>query len=283
MFKRSVFLAGVLLLGTLAGFAQPARAGLYDGVGAVGDCTGAAISSTVVLSAAHCFAGVEAASVSFQGISASRIDIAPGYVGYGEPNLDNDLAAIVLSSALPETVPVYQLLLSPVAPITPITFVHRDGTLGNNVVNLKNIDGTTTFAFDYDDPTGQTNLVGGTAVAGEDTLRSGDSGGPSFVLVGNVPVLLGVNTFIADTTLGSAGQYGSLGGGLLVSKYKDFLGNYVSTTRNWFSGSRFSLSSEEFTAVPEPGSAFALVATGGVFGWLKRRRRGGRPTPQPGN
>jgi hypothetical protein len=259
------------LLSGLAVLAPPAWAGLYDGVGAVGDCTGVAISSTVVLSAAHCFAGVAAETVSFQGIAASRIDIAPGYVGFGTPDFDNDLAAIVLSSALDPAVPIYQLVTRPAPPFTPITFVHRDGSTGNNVVNLKNIGGSTTFAFDYDDPNGEVNLVGGTAVSGEDTLRSGDSGGGSFVLVDGVPRLLGINTFLAGTSLGAAGEYGSIGGGLLVSKYQDFLSEYVPALKDR-PGFNRQLVLGESTAVPEPGSALALAGIAAVSGWVRGRR-----------
>jgi hypothetical protein len=212
-----------------------------------------AISSTVVLSAAHCFAGVAAETVSFQGIAASRIDIAPGYVGFGTPDFDNDLAAIVLSQALPDSVPTYELFTEPLVLGTVFTFVHRDGTTGNNAAELQGIDGESTYLFDYDDPDGQINFWGGTAVPGEDTVVPGDSGGPSFVLIDGVPKLLGLNTFRASTNLGAAGEYGSLGGGILVSYYQEFLGNYL--------------------PVPEPSSVLGLLATGGFFGWLKARRR----------
>lgn len=252
MFGRSVLLAGIIFLSTAAWFARPGLAAdLYAGTGAVGDCTGVAISATVVLSAAHCFAGVNPATVSFQGITASRIDIAPGYVSFGQPDFDNDLAAIVLSASLDQAVPTYELFLRPLVLDTPITFVHRDGTTGNNVVDLQGIEGQTTFLFDYDDPQGQINVSGGTAVSGEATFRSGDSGGPSFVLVNGVPKLLGIDTFIASTSAGSEGEYGSLGGGILVSYYQDFLGNYV--------------------PVPEPTSPLAVLLAGGCFGWLKQR------------
>jgi hypothetical protein len=269
----AVFLGAAPILG----------AGLYDGAGAVGGgCTGVAISSTVVLTAAHCSASAAAnpSVLSFKGITASSVDVAPGFVSFGDPDLDNDLIAITLSSALPSSVPAYALFMGPPPIGAEIVFVHSDGSLGYNTLDLVPVNdpcapdpnntgictpadpgspvsfGASTFAFDYDlqgDTAGLYNYSGGGAVAGEDTLRGGDSGGPTFILVNGVPQLLGLNTFVATTPKGNYSQYGSLGGGILVSSYQGFLSNYVS--------------------VPEP-ETWPLLALGsgfGVLGWRKRR------------
>jgi Trypsin/PEP-CTERM motif len=257
-------------------------AGLYDGAGAVGGgCTGVAISSTVVLTAAHCSASAvgNPSSLSFKGITASRVDVAPGFVSYGDPDLDNDLVAITLSSALPSSVPTYALFMGPPPIGADIVFVHNNGSLGYNTLDFAPVYspcapdpnntgmctpadpgspvsfGASTFAFDYDlqgDTAGLYNYSGGGAVAGEDTLRGGDSGGPTFILVNGVPQLLGLNTFGATTPKGNAFQYGSVGGGILVSSYQGFLSNYVS--------------------VPEP-ETWPLLMLGGGFGLLGLRKR----------
>jgi hypothetical protein len=264
------------------GTAPAWSASIYDGAGEVGGgCTGVAISSTVVLTAAHCSASAAAnpSSLSFKGIAASRVDVAPGFNSFGDPDLDNDLVAITLSSALPSSVPTYALFIGPPPIGAEIVFVHRDSSLGYNTLDFVPVNspcapdpdntgictpadpgspvsfGASTFAFDYDlqgDTAGLYNYSGSGAVAGEDTLRGGDSGGPTFILVNGVPYLLGLNTFVTATPQGDAFQYGSLGGGVLVSSYQGFLSNYVS--------------------VPEP-ETWPLLALGGGFGVLGWRKR----------
>ncbi|MBC7882007.1 MAG: trypsin-like serine protease [Anaerolineae bacterium] len=243
--------SSTILLGASSAWGE----GIYDGAGAIsGGCTGVAISPTVVLSAAHCSAGANPATLSFKGIPAIRVDVAPGYISFGQPNLDNDLVAITLASPLPSSIPTYKIYFES-APIgSGIVFIHNNSSVAYNAIDIAPVNdpcapdpnntgictpadpslpvsfGSTTFAFDFDQPGDTSNLynyVGGPAVSGEDTLRSGDSGGPTFILVNGIPQLLGINTFVASTPKGSAFGYGSIGGGILLSNYQSFLSSYL--------------------------------------------------------
>lgn len=275
--KRLVVLSGCGLL-AVAGFVFPVQAQDYSGAGQITapgvSCTGVAISPTVVLSAAHCYVNEDTgtlkfspSSVSFKGIAASTIDIAPGGFSFDPPetaDLDNDLVAITLSSILPTDVALYSLYEGTVQPTqTEIVFVHNDGSTGNNVIDRLGVDGTTTFLFDIDGSTVQPNSTGGTAIPGEDKLVVSDSGGPSFILDGNnVPQLLGINTFAGETTTTSgqvypAGEPGSVAGGILLSYYGDFLAPYL-------------------TPVPEPTAMAGGLLSGLLLLGVRARR--GRAT-----
>jgi hypothetical protein len=264
----ATLLSGTILV--MMGAIRPASAVDFSGAGALAiagtsGCTAVSISATVVLSAAHCLSGVSAATVSFQGITASRIDIAPGFVSFGVPDFDNDLAAITLSTALPETVATYGLYLQPLTVGTEIQFVRQSGAVASNLVGFLGVDGPsanpgdfdtgiTTFGFDDDTraPAGSDGFIDGLpAVAGEAGVSSGDSGSPVFVIVDGVPLLAGINLFQFGATVDGVQIPAAGGGGLRLAEYQEFLSNYI--------------------LVPEPQETAGLLVLAGIFARLRRR------------
>jgi V8-like Glu-specific endopeptidase len=117
------------------------------------------------------------------------------------------------------------------------------------------------FVFDFDAPEGYIksgksvpNLWGGTSLGNrvETTLGGGDSGGPSFVLVGSDYLIAGINTFSftaisTPNKLFDAPHFGSGGGGMLVPAYADWINSVI----------------------PEPATV-GLLLLGGLF--ILRRR-----------
>jgi len=177
--------------------------------------------------------------------AASSYRTHPDYTGFGRPSVNDDLSVITLSTPLPQDVPTYPLYTSPlVAGSTRLIMVGygRSGNgldgytvgpsftvkrSGENMVDAfygqddrRKPAANEVFRFDFDGPSGNGSFGGPTLGNDvETTLGGGDSGGPSFVLDGNVYKLAGVNTF----TQGSAPFFGSLGGGMVVPTYANWI------------------------------------------------------------
>jgi secreted trypsin-like serine protease len=190
-----------------------------------------------------------------------RIDVAipaqswvlhPDYTGFDRPALNDDLAIITLASPLPAGVPTYQLYTPPVvegqSQIVLVGYGRSGDALGRtkvpssftvkrvgeNVVDalsgqddIGKSDVNEVFRFDFDGPVGNGPLGGPTlGNTRETTLGGGDSGGPSFILVGSDPSLassyqiVGVNTFTQGK---HGGRFYSEGGGILVQAYCDWI------------------------------------------------------------
>lgn len=234
-------------------------------------CTATPIDSTHLLTAGHCVDinndgksdkkdGIRTVNfnLNYGGnlthqLPASRWDVNPNFTGFNRPSINDDLAVITLSGALPAGVPIYTLPTTDLAAGTTLTMVGY-GRSGDGV-NGYTLDASWTvkrrgennadafyaqddrfqaaanevFRFDFDGPTGNGSFGGPTLGNDrETTLGGGDSGGPSFVLrpsVDGVPpdpklatsyVLVGVNTFTQGT---NAPKFGSLGGGINVFPY----------------------------------------------------------------
>ncbi|WP_421656267.1 FG-GAP-like repeat-containing protein [Leptothermofonsia sp. ETS-13] len=180
-------------------------------------------------------------------IRASELQIFPGYTGFNN-TVENDIAIITLSSDLPEGVPIYPLNRTPLLAGTTITMVGY-GTSGDGItgqvpgtasLTVKRVGQNQTedtallglngaFLYDFDGPDASTNLFGvvgsGTTLGNtiEATVGPGDSGGPSFLQVGNQLLLAGVNTFAFGLPGGLGlpgaiqGTFGTGGGGVDVA------------------------------------------------------------------
>jgi hypothetical protein len=182
-------------------------------------------------------------------ILASSWQIHPDYTGFNRPSVNDDIAIITLSSPLPPGVPFYSLYTGT---MTRTLYLVGYGRAGDGVdgfyvdasVSVKRtgqnypdlLDGqddncrasqNEVFIFDFDGPTGVGSLGGSTL--GNDreaTAGPGDSGGPSFVLIGSDPLLpssyaiAGVNTFITSNGSTPAPFFGSMAGGIIVAGYE---------------------------------------------------------------
>lgn len=244
--------------------------------------TGTLIAPGYVLTAAHVAAGVDPSSISFQinagtsySISASQIFVNPGYTGTtngnvaGDPTSHADLAIIKLSSPVSD-VPFYSLFGGNLQG-KDLTFVSYAGsatskTTGENRADVLFADysGTKqTYLFDYDGPDLSTNRIGANIAANgtlgsdrEASLVSGDSGSSAFVKVGGQWQLAGINTFEAMFSAGPAisGQYGTGGGGIVLSAYSSWINSVVATP------------------VPEPETWLMFLVGLGLVGGLRGRR-----------
>jgi hypothetical protein len=192
----------------------------------------------------------------------------PGFTGFGNPSIQNDLGLIYLANPLPAGV-LYPSLNGSLSVGTTMLLLGygrsgygdygytTDATLtdrrvGENAVNsLEPSDGglgyNALFYYDFSSPdtTGQPGGSLGNNL--ESIIGPGDSGGPALVANGNGYAIAGVNTFVE----GYGGQFGDIGGGIVLAPYV----SWIDST---------------FAAVPEP-SVFALAALGLVILFLRRR------------
>jgi hypothetical protein len=125
---------------------------------------------------------------------------------------------------------------------------------------------TVTFRMDYDQPNSNPDGLSSTVGSAEAHFNAGDSGGPTFVLVGSQLQLLGGNMFIQS--------YGDTGEPPLPSGVSDPVEYSGSTYLPFYTAQINTL-----IAVPEPSSLAlcAFAAAGSVGGYIRSRRR--RPTP----
>jgi hypothetical protein len=234
----------------------------WAGVGSLsvkgGTYSGVLIGPQHVLTAAHVVAGAMPAdivfNVNFGGeltyrISASATTIHPGFGKNQFRGIQlDDLAIVTLASALPPGVPHYPLLSQPLDIGATILLVgygasgdgEKGATLsgqaavkrsGRNVIDLflppvKRFEFPRAYLFDYDDPYGKRNALGGASLGNdsESMIASGDSGSPAFVNLDGEWQLAGINTFqINDAARGAPPRYGALGGGMWLPAYSQWV------------------------------------------------------------
>lgn len=233
----------------------------YAGVGSISvSCSGAAISLTHVLSAAHCF-NPSSPNVSFILNSTSYAGVVSVFPGAVFPF--DDVAVITLGQSLPADTPIYDLYRNPVPLSDEIEFVgfgnSGNGVTGNSsgfdfnvkrlgynvadffyIQNGQNIsistdesDRTALIGFDFDGSTLATSFSGTPGNSGtigndrESTYGGGDSGSPNFINVNGTLKIVGVSTGVLSRTGFSSPFFGSGGIFTDVSGFTGFIDGVV--------------------------------------------------------
>jgi hypothetical protein len=187
-------------------------------------------------------------------MAVAKVHRHPGFKGFDPQHPRDDLAVLVLNEDVPAGVPIYPLHRGDIEPGTVLTFVgygaSGHGNTGVSVgakADVKRVGRNTAdafgqdaygikrvFVFDFDGP-GAPNQLGGEGLgnAVESTFAGGDSGSPSFLCegssgyecVGGRWVVAGINTFVTAPVghAGKASTFGTLGGGMVVSAYVDWI------------------------------------------------------------
>lgn len=222
--------------------------------------SGVVIGSRHVLTAGH--VPGQPAHTKFQLNLGGPPHVIPVAGVYRHPRFKNfdprqprdDLAVLVLAEDVPAGVPTYRLHHGDIDAGTVLTFVgyggSGDGNEGTTVPgspDVKRVGRNAADAFaqdafgikrvfylDFDGP-GAENLVGGEGLgnAVESSFAGGDSGSPSFLCEGGTGdrcagghwVVAGINTFVSAPAgrPGKPGTFGTLGGGMVVSAYVDWI------------------------------------------------------------
>jgi hypothetical protein len=272
----------------------------WAGVGAVlvddASFSGVAIGPRHVLTAAHVVGDGNPVRIRFQInasstpvlIQASQVVIHPGFSGFNTPNLNDDLAVIVLATDLPAGVPTYTLNRGSPAPGIEFRMVGYGGSGQANGTgrigadrSVKRVGGNTAdryladddgsglaeiFLFDFDG-VGAQNFIGAAGLGNsiESSLASGDSGSPSFLVATSPPVLFGINTFLSGFQGSPAdpGTLGTGGGGMVISTYANWIDSVVASTQ--------PAPVNNSADVPLPAWVYGLMV--GAIGWRARRAR----------
>ena len=237
----------------------------WAGVGSVlydaNPYSGTVIGRRLVLTAAHAVGDRDPSRIRFQLnlngtpyiAQASSVQVHPDFVNAG--SVKGDLAVIVLAADLPQSVPVYALNRAAPVAGTDITLVgygrscRADGfgcvdpdasvkRSGRNIADLfylpiAPIDQTLVgkmFLYDFD-ATGVQSLTGGQSLGNaiETSSASGDSGGPAFLTASSPPVIYGINTVQVGVSGRPVSTAGTLGGGVLVSAYADWIDGVIAS------------------------------------------------------
>lgn len=171
----------------------------------------------------------------------STVHIHPDFNGFPVA-VNDDMAVVELDSAVPPGTPIYALrepggiafaetvdmvgygVSGPPTPVIPVFSVKRRGAnvaeafLTDDDVPASTVEEV--FLYDFDDPTGGLNLLGGASLGNDIETRvgGGDSGGGVFVTDGGGDlVLVGVSTFQWDGIIVPGDPpFDTLGGGVML-------------------------------------------------------------------
>jgi hypothetical protein len=222
----------------------------YAGVVAIsvggGTFSGVVIAPQYVLTAGHVAAAGAASSMVVTlhpGANAWTTTVlsATTYPGYSFPY--DDLAILQLATPVPTSIPVYVMYGGPLqtgltlllagygesgngnvgVSVAPSVTVKRTGANSlDALTDTLDDSGLTSrfFIYDFDGPTGNGSLGGGTLGNSIETMVAvGDSGGPSFIQVGSSLQVLGINTFAASPIANQSPTYvfGEQGGGIVAA------------------------------------------------------------------
>ncbi|MEI6075529.1 MAG: trypsin-like serine protease [Verrucomicrobiota bacterium] len=192
----------------------------------------------------------------------------PGFTGFGNPSIQNDLGLIYLATPLPTSLlfPTLSGHLQIGSQVTVAGFGRSgygnygyttsatltDRRSGQNVIDALIPDAqgggfAALFQYTFNAPNTGDSL--GNNI--ETIIGPGDSGGPVLVTNGSGYAIAGVNTYVQ----GYGGQFGDTGGGIVLAPYVDWINSTM--------------------AVPEP-SATALIVLGIAIIFFLNIRRAGR-------
>ena len=237
--------------------------------------SGVALSPNWVLTAGHNVDidsdGAADAGLSFTyhltGLGAYTVDevhVAGSFSGFGNPVVNDDLALLYVAGGLPTGLNFPTSILGGDVglEITLVGFGRSgfgsfgytssagftDRRVGWNVIDDLEVDDdggvlNEVFLYDFDSPG-----AGSLGNDRETIIGPGDSGGPALILDGEGLALVGINTF----TEGVGGQFGDIGGGILVEPYLP----WIQETTGLYQ-------------VPEPSGVMMVVVA--VTLWIVRR------------
>ena len=210
-----------------------------------------------------------------------RSIIHPDYTGFNNPTVNDDLALVELRDDLPAHVPIYPLYRGELSGGETLDLVgygiSGDGVggysvgfsyttkrWGQNVADILDVDdegsgSNELFYYDFDGPAGNGPWGGPTLGNDVETLvGGGDSGGPAFINDNGTWKVAGVNTFSGSLGPPPQGQFGEVGGGILLNPYLDWIDGIAGTAP--VSGAY----------VPEPQTALLLLLGLGAFTMMRR-------------
>ena len=178
----------------------------------------------------------------FGSYSGSSFYTCPGFTGFGNPSIQNDLGLIHLANPLPNSL-LFPTLDGNLQTGTQVTLAGfgrsgygdygyttlatlTDRRAGQNVIDTLIPDEhgggfAALFQYTFNAP----NTVDSLGNNIETIIGPGDSGGPALVADGSGYAIAGVNTYVE----GYGGQFGDIGGGIVLAPYVGWIDSTISS------------------------------------------------------